>query len=85
MIVENVKDLKEKLNESSSVLVSVSFYDAETHQIHTSAFTNKFPIIDLNVCTDEMVKVVNEIHVAEVKRTQTPNEVQEDFTKESIS
>lgn len=85
MIVNNLKEFKDKINESSPVLVCVSFYDRETNQIHTSAFTNKFPIADLGPCKNEVGKVIENIYATEVARLETPKQVQDNATKEALS
>tara|TARA_R100001163_G_scaffold39866_1_gene30241 strand:+ start:390 stop:650 length:261 start_codon:yes stop_codon:yes gene_type:complete len=83
--VKNLKQLSAVLNKKQRFLLSVTFLDNESKELHTSAFTNNFPTADLPIALKDMAKVVNQIERNELIKENDPNGHQNNAVKDMIS
>ena len=72
--VQNLKELSNVIDKNKKFLLSVTFYDAEEKQLHTSAFTNGFPIADIPTA----LKDIN-------KKERDPDGLQNDAVKDMLT
>jgi hypothetical protein len=83
--VQNLKELSNILDKGKKFLLTVTFFDAEEKQLHTSAFTNNFPTADIPVALKDINKSVNDIENNAVKKEKNPDGFQNEAVKDMLT
>ena len=83
--VQNLKELSNVIDKNKKFLLSVTFYDAEEKQLHTSAFTNGFPIADIPTALKDINKSINDIEKTATKKERDPDGLQNDAVKDMLT